>query len=461
MGDHRFPQACGITWDIILSKRIHSPKRDAFNRLQSTKPTAFLVAGALIAACLVSTASSADDSRKGQLPSRSSRAGGLEGWRWLWGDDRLVDPLPERGQAARGLYFNGPVARRLGPKGVASAVRNARLDAAVIDLKDGEGRVLYDTKIDVLQKQKRVMLGTGKPFFDKLRAAGVYTIGRIVCFSDPRLPRNYPERAVMDARPRRKGQIWAAWGKRNTWLDPYNTANHDLIVQLAEEAEAMGLDEIQFDYFRFPVDDATRFALFPAEVKTPRRQVLLGLLRRVDQALRIPIGVDVFGLTAFNEGDRAGLGQALEEWAKHVDVITPMLYLNGMGMWLRGQKKNRALQLVSAGAGRLRRRLGYGPIIRPFLQAFPQGADYFNPAFIEEQIRGARQGGADGFLFWHPASNYATVRQAMTGVARHLSPFPLERRSAWRRQAWGDSMSPGARAAYIRDSVHSGSRSGI
>jgi hypothetical protein len=368
----------------------------------------------------------------------------------LWGDDRLVDPVSEKGQAARGLYFNGPLASRLGSKGIIRAVRQARLDAAVINLKDGQGRVLYDTKIEVLQAQKRPFLREAPSLMRRLRKAGVYTIGRIVCFSDPVLPRLHPERAVLDGRPRKNGELWAATGRRNTWLDPYNTANHDVIVALAVEAEALGVDEIQLDYFRFPVDETTRYAVFPAQVDTPRRQVLLGLLRRIDEAIHIPVGVDVFGLTAFRTGDRAGLGQSLEDWAMHVEVFTPMLYVNGMGLWLRREEERRAMRLVAAGTARLRRRLGHGPVIRPFLQAFAQGADYYTPEFIAEQISGARRGGADGFLFWHPASDYRMVRAGMKGPARGIGPFPLDERITWRRQAWGDSMSPRARAAYFR-----------
>ena len=39
---------------------------------------------------------------------------------------------------------------------------------------------------------------------------------------------------------------------------------HDLIVELAKEVEDLGFDEIQLEYIRFPVDEGTRFATFPA-----------------------------------------------------------------------------------------------------------------------------------------------------------------------------------------------------
>jgi len=371
-------------------------------------------------------------------------------WDALWGDQRLVDPVSRKGQGARGLYFNAVVIRRMGARGVIRSVRNAHLDAAVIDLKDSEGRLLYQTQIDILKKLYKPFLHDAPSFVRKLKDAGIYTIGRIVCFSDPKVPRAYPDRAILDVRPRKKGRLWASWGGRNTWLDPYNERNHDLIVQLAVEAEKLGVDEIQLDYIRFPVDSSTNFAHYPAETDTPRRLVLLRLLRRVDQAIRIPIGVDVFGLTALRNDDRAGLGQSPEDWARYVEVFTPMLYLNGMSVWATGDKHQRAMRLVNAAVTQLRRRLGHGPVIRPFLQAFPQGADYYTPEFIEEQIRGARQGGADGFLFWHPGSNYIMVREGTKGPAHRIGPFSFDERFNWRVQAWSDGMSPISRAAYFR-----------
>ena len=62
---------------------------------------------------------------------------------------------------------------------------------------------------------------------------------------------------------------------------------------------------------------------------------------------------------------------------------------------------------------------------RPFLQAFRQGADEFNTHFIFQQVRAARRGRADGFLFWHPGHTYGVVRRAMRREVRYLLPFPI------------------------------------
>jgi hypothetical protein len=66
-------------------------------------------------------------------------------------------------------------------------------------------------------------------------------------------------------------------------------------------------------------------------------------------------------------------------------------------------------------------------VIRPFLQAFEQGADEYNEEFIAEQLRGARRGGADGYLFWNPGSVFSMVRRAVAlhGPAHWLRTFPL------------------------------------
>lgn len=354
--------------------------------------------------------------------------------------DPFVDPVSPQGQTARGLYLSGPTVRYLGADGIISRLRRARVDAAVIDLKDGRGQVTYDTNIEALEPQQVRYLGDGRELIRKLKEAGIYTIARIVCFSDPKLPRNEPHRAVMDKRPHREGQLWAKWEGRNTWLDPYNTDNHDVVLGLAKEAEALGFDEIQFDYFRFPVDEAAPNAKFPAETDQPRHLVLRDLLRRVDEGVRIPIGIDVFGVAAFRwqpPQEKTGLGQILGEWTDYVEVFSPMLYVNGMTAWMKHVDKGRAERLVRAGVNRVRARLGPEPVIRPFLQGFERGADYYNPTFIAEQIRGARSAGADGFLFWHPGCRYSMVRRAMNGAARMLGrPFPIERRADWRMQVW-------------------------
>lgn len=342
--------------------------------------------------------------------------------------DPRVDPVSLQGQQATGVYLPAVYFRSLSVDAALSLARRTGIDAFTIDLKDGAGRVTYATAVEELEEQVVPYLEDPAAIVSALKAAGIYTIARIVCFADPLLPQRHPERAILHFR---RDEPWTSWGTGGTWLDPYNRDNHAMIVALAREAEAFGFDEIQLDYVRFPVDEGTQFARYPAEDGMARSELLIELLDAVDVATRIPLGVDVFGLAAYRDGDPAGLGQDLEAWAQHVEVFSPMLYINAMRTWqLRTPERSRVL--VERGVRRLRERVGPGPVIRPFLQAFARGAgpEGFNAAFIHRQVLGARNGGADGFLFWHPGARYGMFRRGM-GRAQRITPFPVpeERRA--------------------------------
>ncbi|HJL14825.1 MAG TPA: putative glycoside hydrolase [Sandaracinaceae bacterium LLY-WYZ-13_1] len=374
---------------------------------------------ACLAGVLVAAALGAPRPSEGQRGEGVPR--GAAGWH---------DPVSEVGQRARGLYLGAAYAREHGAEALVREVRSARMNAVVLDLKDAEGRVHHDSRIPELAGSRTGWLSDAAATVRTLHDHDVYAIARISCFADRRLPERVPARAIRDVRPNR--DLWVSWGTGGTWLDPYHPDNHRLVVALAREAEALGFDEIQLDYVRFPVDDGTQYARYPAERDAPRAEVLLRLLREVDEAVDVPIGVDVFGLAAYRRGDPSGLGQDLEAWTRHVEVFSPMLYVNSMTAWRRGED-DRTFQLVFGGAWRLRQRVGPRPVIRPFLQAFEQGADRFDERFIFEQVRAARRARADGFLFWHPGHVYGVVRRAMRGDVRGLLPFPIPRRTLRRR----------------------------
>ena len=359
-------------------------------------------------------------------PQRSARGATAERQR-ARSSDPLIDPVSLAGQRATGVYLPGPYFRRLGVDAALALLERTNTDAAVIDLKDGSGRVTYETDIEILKPQVVNYLGDAREVVRRLKERGVYTIARVTCFADPKLPARVPERSIKHFR---RDEPWVSWGTGGTWLDPYNRENHAMIEQLTREAQDLGFDEVQLDYVRFPVDEGVQYARYPSEDGTDRPALLIELLQRIDRALTIPVGVDVFGLSAYRDGDPSGLGQDLEAWKGHVEVYSPMLYINSMRSW-HLDVEDRSRFLVESGVARLRERLGPEPVIRPFLQAFARGAgpEGFNPLFITRQIVGAKRGGADGFLMWHPGARYSMFRRAMQGPARRVSPFPIDERA--------------------------------
>ncbi|MBK6580922.1 MAG: hypothetical protein IPG17_33175 [Sandaracinaceae bacterium] len=66
------------------------------------------------------------------------------------------------------------------------------MDAVVIDVKDSNGRVAIDTRVPALRTSRPLPApypATWAPKLAELKAAGVYTIARVVCLPDNQLPR--------------------------------------------------------------------------------------------------------------------------------------------------------------------------------------------------------------------------------------------------------------------------------
>jgi hypothetical protein len=220
---------------------------------------------------------------------------------------------------SHGLYITAPFVRDQGVDAVIETLRNARMDTAVLDMKDAAGHVNYDTQIAELEAHETGWQGDVGALVARLHAEHLRAVARIVCFNDRLTATEHPDRAIMDAREHHQGEVWTSWGTGTQWLDPWDTRNHDMIVELAREAAALGFDEVQLDYIRFPVDDGTPFASYPHERSdVDRRHLLLGVLERVD------------GLRARRRRVRRGLhrrsaARRALRWRRRLSLLAPRL----------------------------------------------------------------------------------------------------------------------------------------
>jgi hypothetical protein len=55
--------------------------------------------------------------------------------------------------------------------------------------------------------------------------------------------------------------------------------------------------------------------------------------------------------------------------------------------------------------------------VRPWLQAFRWRTKAYNDDYILEQVRGAAEAGAKGYLFWNASNSYDPVYTAMLRLA--------------------------------------------
>ena len=246
----------------------------------------------------------------------------------MWGElEPAANPVPYEHYPVRGIYL-GPASNL---EECFELAENSEINTFVIDLKEQDG-VLYDTTNE-LALETSVVYGyyNLSEIVEQCHAHGIRVIGRIVCFKDPNLASAHPERAIRDS----AGNVlqFNSEGGR-AFLDPYNADNWEYLIEIAEEAIGRGVDEIQFDYIRFPTGGTVSGAepYFGLEGTVPdKTEAINRFVRtarvRIQDTLGVPMSADVFGIILTSEYDGRNLGQ---DWytigLAGEDSVCPMIY---------------------------------------------------------------------------------------------------------------------------------------
>lgn len=286
------------------------------------------------------------------------------------------------------------------------------LNALVFDVKSEKGRIAWESSVP-LAKQIGAYSAIGidlPEILERCRTYHLYCIARLPVFQDTLLATQRPAQAVRYS----NGTVFTENGGA-AWLNPFVQENWNYALALAKEVAAMGFDEIQFDYVRFP--GATGNLAWGAEYNEETRiAAIAGFLARAQKELR-PTGVfvsaDVFGLTTATDDDQH-TGQRLRDLGAYVDYLCPMVYpdtwVNAAKLLTHGlQIKNcteatqcpyevvthsyqRAIEKTSAK-------------VRLWIQAYPGRAN-----FGVTQYRAQKQAAMDvkswGWMFWSPSGTY-------------------------------------------------------
>ncbi len=279
------------------------------------------------------------------------------------------------------------------------------LNTIELDVKDENGEVGFVTSAVPLARE----VGAARPYYRPREAArmihakGVYLIGRVVVFEDPRLSAGRPELAVKNP----DGTVWRNHAGLG-WTNPYDKRVWDYNVSLAEVAARAGFDEIQFDYVRFPTDGDIDSIVFPNKTSTAPGWVIAEFVHYAGRRLK-PLGVristDVFGLAATRD---LGIGQIPKRLSKYVDAIYPMVYPShyGPGEYGLEDPNSSPGATVEWSLSDFRRELKQSKAeLIPWLQDFSYGRTY-GLADVRAQIEAARLMGARGYLLWNPLGIY-------------------------------------------------------
>ncbi|HOO71636.1 MAG TPA: putative glycoside hydrolase [Spirochaetota bacterium] len=319
----------------------------------------------------------------------------------------------------RGLYFSG------GALGNGEILENlARfkklgINCIVFDAKDIPGIVTYKSSIPAVvahDTHRNRSIDNLARFIRLVKREGFYLIARIAVFRDHLLVQKDPSLAIHSART---GGVWNA-GSKEIWCDPTNKKVQDYAIALAVELCALGVDEIQFDYIRFPtvgdLGDARYRYDFGQMSKKMAITHFLGRAQKEIASRNAMLSIDIFGVVAWGkEVDINKTGQEIGLLAEHCDVISPMLYPSHFNDDFDGFQKpgDNPYHFIYNGCVKVMDRSKNRAAVRPWLQAFKWRVSRYDSAYVIKQIQASRDAGARGYLFWNAKNNYDEVLRAM------------------------------------------------
>ena len=347
-------------------------------------------------------------------------------------------PLMPRPEVVRGLYINRWAALGERMWQLIDVAKRTEVNALVIDVKDDRGFMLYRSSVPLA---RGIGADTNQPMsakrlraiLDTMRAHQIFPIARIVVAKDPLLAQAKSEWAV-----KRKSD-GAPWLDKNgrPWLDPHHREIWTYAGDIGDEAIALGFAEVQFDYVRFPdeprlIREAT-FALAQGRVRARVIRDQLGYLHARYKAKKVPMAIDVFGLTATDSTDM-GIGQKWEEFVDRADVILPMTYPShyAPGTYGLGAPNARPYTVLDRSLRDATRRSAgiqnAGQLV-PWYQDFTLGPPRYGPEQVRAQIQAGYDNGVRGWMLWNPGSRYTigALRPAILSEAqeRKRAPEPV------------------------------------
>jgi hypothetical protein len=304
-------------------------------------------------------------------------------------------------------------------------MKKMNLDTVIIDFKDDSGNLTYDSKLAMPNQ-----LGAIHKRFDverllkKAKANGIYVVARLVVFKDYRLYNykkykyavwdkvlNAPWRNLLKHEDPVTHQV--SYHQGEYWVDGFAQDVWAYNIAIAEELQALGVDEIQFDYIRFPTDgDLSRTHFRYMESGMEKTDALESFLTMAREHLQIPISTDLYGFNCWSRIDGWN-GQNIEDFSQYIDVICPMYYPSHFpSTFMKGvEYLERAKRIYREGSRRAGMMVEQRSLIRPYVQAFLLGGERqmkepVYTQYLTNQLEGLESGGASGFTLWNMSGRY-------------------------------------------------------
>jgi hypothetical protein len=316
-----------------------------------------------------------------------------------------VEQLPKMPKEIRGVHVTVALASLPGKMDEYVALTKKGLNTIELDVKDENGEIGFVPSSVPLASA----IGAARPYYkprevaQKLHAAGIYLIGRVVVFEDPILSEKRPALALHNP----NGSVWHTNGGLG-WVNEYDKRVWDYNIGIAKAAAHAGFDEIQFDYLRFPSDGDVSAIVYPVKKKEGKAWTMARFAHYAANQLHplgVRVSIDVFGLAATRD---LGIGQMPSRLAKYVDAVYPMVYpshFNAGEYGLADPNFDPGMTVTDALVDFDRKLHGTKARLVPWLQDFSLGKTY-TYADVQAQIDAARAFKTAGFLLWNPVGLY-------------------------------------------------------
>lgn len=297
--------------------------------------------------------------------------------------------------------------------------KRTEINAFVIDVKDDNGIMLFNTKAAeqyAPKANKGSYIKDIKAFIKKLRDNNIYAIARIVTFKDPIYTAQHPDRAIIN---KNTGQPYTN-SDNLRWASAYDRELWAYDVAVAKEAAEAGFNEIQFDYVRFPasnggkLDKQLDYRNTKSELKPEAIQNFLKYAYKELSPLKVYISADIYGLVGSVTDDMA-LGQHWESVSNVVDYVCPMMYPSHYANGTYGLSVPDAFPYETVfnstkdGVAR-NKNIQTPAMIRPWIQDFTaawvKGYIKYREPQVRGQIRALKENGVEEYLLWNASNRY-------------------------------------------------------
>lgn len=309
------------------------------------------------------------------------------------------------------------------------------INAIVLGVKnDDDGKLFYESKVPLANELGLInKKGTLKDalmdvpmLLAEAKKRNVYMVARYVVMRDPGLASARPEWAI-------KNLAGASWKDDNglSWPNPFQPEVADYNAALAKELAAMGFDEIQYDYIRFPTDGVLKniqykpnlsgSQLLQPENEKLRTSTINAAVKKGYDVLRTTdtfLSLDVFGMSLWREDDN-NIGQQYDDLVMLTDYICPMVYPTHFDPGVLDLKQypghpglypeviyEKSAKIASTLDAKLKPIAKYRPWLEDISKTWGSPIIKNTPERLRKQIETTERTSNYGWTIWHPAGEY-------------------------------------------------------